>query len=83
LSVPSWSVPLFLEVPAKKRNIIPLVLNPGSCGLRGISGIPAGMHNLDHTEHRKMKGMIKLWQQVVLIHHTEDRSESLIQIVED
>jgi hypothetical protein len=30
-----------------------------------------------------MKGMLKLWQQVVLIQHTEDRSELLIQIKED
>jgi hypothetical protein len=32
---------------------------------------------------RKMKEMIKLWQQVVLIQHTEDRSKSLIKIEED
>ncbi len=30
-----------------------------------------------------MKGMLKLWQQVVLIQHTEDRSKLLIQIKED
>ena len=36
-----------------------------------------------HTEHRKMKRMLKLWQQVVLIQHTEDRSKLLILIIED
>jgi hypothetical protein len=30
-----------------------------------------------------MTGMLKLWQQVVLIQHTDDRSKSLIQIKED
>jgi hypothetical protein len=30
-----------------------------------------------------MKGMLKLWQQVILIQHTEDRSKLLILIVED
>jgi hypothetical protein len=38
---------------------------------------------IHHTECMKMKGMIKLWQQVVLIQHTEDMSKPLIQIKED
>jgi hypothetical protein len=30
----------------QKRNVVPFFLNPDSCGIRGIPGIPAGMHNL-------------------------------------
>jgi hypothetical protein len=30
-----------------------------------------------------MKGMLKLWQQIILIQHTEDRSKLLIQIEKD
>jgi hypothetical protein len=45
LSVPLWSVRLFLTF-LQKRNAVPFFWNPGSCGFRGIAGIPAGMHNL-------------------------------------
>ncbi len=38
---------------------------------------------IHHTERRKMKGMLKLWQQAVLSQHKEDRSKLLILIVED
>ena len=30
-----------------------------------------------------MKGMLKLWQQVILIQHTEDRSKLLVLLKED
>jgi hypothetical protein len=45
LSIPSRSVPFFLEVPEKKEHSS-FFLNPGSCRFQGILGIPAGMHNL-------------------------------------
>jgi hypothetical protein len=45
LGVPLQSVPLVLEVPAKKE-CSSFFLTPGSCRFQGILGIPAGMHNL-------------------------------------